>query len=410
MNGFVICGKPGFSGEGASIALGELCEIMNGYAFKSKQYVDGGIRVIRIANVQKGYLEDSHPCFYPASMKRSIAQFLLNENDLLLSLTGNVGRVAFLDKRFLPAALNQRVACLRIKDESQLNKRYLFHCLNSMCFENRCIESANGIAQKNLSTVWLRGYAIPVPQMDKQLEIARRFDLIQAQIDRAKAQMIKLDALVKSRFVEMFGDPNLIQQGETWERIGNICEVVGGATPKTSVEEYWNGELPWITPAEIKEGDKFLYDTQRKLSEAGVRSTSMSRMPIGTVILSSRAPIGKVAIAGIEMYCNQGFKNLICGPEVLPGYLYELLRANSEYLNSLGRGATFKELSKKTVEKIKIPVPSLERQREFVDFVSKVDKLRFMLLGNPSPTYRSRSFCCSTNSGNGRVILEVNDY
>lgn len=214
----------------------------------------------------------------------------------------------------------------------------------------------------------------------------------------------------KSGFVEMFGDPNLIQQGETWERIGNICEVVGGATPKTSVEEYWNGELPWITPAEIKEGDKFLYDTQRKLSEAGVRSTSMSRMPIGTVILSSRAPIGKVAIAGIEMYCNQGFKNLICGPEVLPGYLYELLRANSEYLNSLGRGATFKELSKKTVEKIKIPVPSLERQREFVDFVSKVDKLRFMLLGNPSPTYRSRSFCCSTNSGNGRVILEVNDY
>jgi type I restriction enzyme, S subunit len=380
MIGFAACSKPQFSGNGTNIALGELCEILNGYAFKSKRYVDEGIRVIRIANVQKGYLEDSHPCFYPATEKGSIAQFLLYENDLLLSLTGNVGRVALLDNKFLPAALNQRVACLRVKDGSLLNKRYLFHCLNSMCFENRCIASANGIAQKNLSTVWLRGYAIPVPQMDKQLEIARRFDLIQAQIGRAKAQMVRLDALVKSRFVEMFGDPNLIQQSETWERIGNLCEVVGGATPKTSVDEYWNGGLPWITPAEIKEGDKFLYDTQRKLSEAGVRSTSMSRMPIGTVILSSRAPIGKVAIAGIEMYCNQGFKNLICGPEVLPGYLYELLRANSEYLNSLGRGATFKELSKKTVDNIKIPVPALERQGEFVDFASKVDKLRFRCL------------------------------
>ena len=196
-----MCGKPQFRGNGTNIALGELCEILNGYAFKSKRYVDEGIRVIRIANVQKGYLEDSHPCFYPATEKGSIAQFLLYENDLLLSLTGNVGRVALLDNKFLPAALNQRVACLRIKDESLLDKRYLFHCLNSMCFENRCIESANGIAQKNLSTVWLRGYAIPVPQMDKQLEIARRFDLMQAQIGRAKAQMVKLDALVKSRFV-----------------------------------------------------------------------------------------------------------------------------------------------------------------------------------------------------------------
>ena len=409
MNGVVICGKPQFSGNGTKIALGELCEILNGYAFKSRRYVDEGIRVIRIANVQKGYLEDSHPCFYPATEKGSIAQFLLYENDLLLSLTGNVGRVALLDNKFLPAALNQRVACLRIKDESLLNKRYLFHCLNSMCFENRCIESANGIAQKNLSTVWLRGYAIPVPQMDKQLEIAGRFDLIQAQISRAKAQIVKLDALVKSRFIEMFGDCRLARQDQDWKRIGNIGEVLGGATPKTQVEEYWGGEFPWLTPAEI--GDSiYVNATSRTLTSEGVRSCSLSKLPAGTVLLSSRAPIGIVAIAGTDMYCNQGFKNIVCGDSVLPRYLYSLLKFNSDYLNSLGRGATFKEISKRIVENIKIPVPAVELQLQFECFAQKVDKLRFMLLGNPSPTYRSRSFCCSTNSGTGGVILEAKDY
>ena len=347
-----VTDKPEFSGEGASIALGEVCELLNGYAFKSKKYVDGGIRVIRIANVQKGYLEDSNPCFYPASEEESIAQFLLYENDLLLSLTGNVGRVALLDKSYLPAALNQRVACLRIKDDSRLNKRYLFHCLNSMRFENECIESANGIAQKNLSTTWLKSHAIPVPRMDRQLEIAGRLDLIQAQIDRARALLVKLDRLVKSRFIEMFGDCRLARQDQGWKRIGDIGEVLGGATPKTQVDEYWGGKFPWVTPAEI--GEAIYVDTaNRTLTIEGVRSCSLSKLPAGTVFLSSRAPIGKVAIAGTEMYCNQGFKNIVCGDSVLPRYLYTLLKFNSDYLNSLGRGATFKEISKRIVEDIK---------------------------------------------------------
>lgn len=406
MIGFAMCSKPRFSGEGASIALGEVCEVLNGYAFKSKKYVDEGIRVIRIANVQKGYLEDSHPCFYPASEEESIAQFLLYENDLLLSLTGNVGRVALLDKSYLPAALNQRVACLRIKDDTRLNKRYLFHCLNSMCFENECIESANGIAQKNLSTTWLKSHAIPVPRMDRQLEIAGRLDLIQAQIDRARALLVKLDRLVKSRFIEMFGDCRLVRRDQGWKRIGDIGEVLGGATPKTQVEEYWGGEFPWVTPAEI--GEVIYVDTaNRTLTIEGVSSCSLSKLPVGTVLLSSRAPIGKVAIAGTEMYCNQGFKKIVCGDSVLPRYLYSLLKFNSDYLNSLGRGATFKEISKRIVEDIKIPVPTVESQSEFERFAQKVDKLRFMLLRNPLPTYRGRSFCCSTNSGNGGVILDA---
>lgn len=97
-------------------------------------------------------------------------------------------------------------------------------------------------------------------------------------------------------------------------------------------------------------------------------------MPINTVILTSRAPIGKVAIAGTEFYCNQGFKNIICKDTINPRYLYSLLLFNTDYLNSLGRGATFKEISKAIVEKIRIPIPQIELQNQFADFVKQVDK------------------------------------
>ena len=122
-----------------------------------------------------------------------------------------------------------------------------------------------------------------------------------------------------------------------------------------------------------------VYDSKKKITEAGKNSCSLRLMPVNTIILSSRAPIGKVAILGKEMCCNQGFKNVICNEKILPKYLYYLLAYNTDYLNSLGRGATFKEISKKIVEDIKIPLPSIEQQVEFINFAERVDKSKFAL-------------------------------
>ena len=137
-------------------------------------------------------------------------------------------------------------------------------------------------------------------------------------------------------------------------KLGQICEVVSGGTPKTNVEEYWNGEFNWITPAEINDNDYIISDTKRKITQLAIEKKKLPLLPKGTVLLSSRAPIGKVAITGKEMYCNQGFKNLICSDEICNEYLYWYLKSKKEYLNSLGRGAPFKEISKKIVENIEI--------------------------------------------------------
>ena len=155
-------------------------------------------------------------------------------------------------------------------------------------------------------------------------------------------------------------------------KLGDICEIVSGSTPKTSVENYWDGDIKWITPAEINDDTYIINDSVRKITELGVKKTGLSPFPKGTIILSSRAPIGKVAIAGCEMYCNQGFKNLICSDKIYNKYLYWFLKGNTAFLNSLGRGATFKEISKAIVSEIEINVPNIEHQKEAVGALEKV--------------------------------------
>lgn len=155
-------------------------------------------------------------------------------------------------------------------------------------------------------------------------------------------------------------------------KLGEICEIVSGSTPKTGIPEYWDGDIKWITPAEISDESYIVEDSARHITILGVQKTGLTPFPKGTVILSSRAPIGKVAIAGCEMYCNQGFKNLICSKVIDNRYLYWFLKGHTEYLNSLGRGATFKEISKKIVSEIEINVPAIEKQRAAVEILEKV--------------------------------------
>ena len=158
-------------------------------------------------------------------------------------------------------------------------------------------------------------------------------------------------------------------------KLGDICEIVSGSTPKTNIDEYWEGTIKWITPAELNDDTYIITDSVRKITELAVKKTGLKSFPEGTVILSSRAPIGKVAIAGCEMYCNQGFKNLICSKKINNKYLYWFLKGNTVFLNSLGRGATFKELSKSIVSNIEINLPDIVYQKKAVETLEKVSEI-----------------------------------
>ncbi len=163
-------------------SIDDACVVLSGFAFKSARYVDDGIRIMRIANVQKGYIEDKMPCYYPEADQNAAANYALREDDLLVSLTGNVGRVGLVTKELLPAALNQRVACLRPKSSNKLNTRYLFALLNLDEFEKAAIEASSGSAQKNLSIKWLKSHRIAIPP----IEIQSAFDAFCKQVDKPR--------------------------------------------------------------------------------------------------------------------------------------------------------------------------------------------------------------------------------
>ena len=161
-------------------------------------------------------------------------------------------------------------------------------------------------------------------------------------------------------------------------KLGEVCEIVTGSTPKSTNPDYWNGEYKWITPAEISDDDFIIVDTQRKISKLGIEKTGLKSFPIGTVLLSSRAPIGKVAIAGCEMYCNQGFKNFICSNEINNEYLYYFFKSRKNFLNNIGRGATFKEISKSIISNIEIILPSYDVQCTQTQNLKKIDNLIYL--------------------------------
>ena len=253
----------------------------------------------------------------------------------------------------------------------------------SNSFWKQVNKNVKGASQVNLNTGWLSNFEIRLPDFSEQTYIVSILDKCKLIIERREEELKKFDNLIRARFVEMFGE-GLKDDGKfKLKPISEIGQVVSGATPKTSRYEYWNGDNVWITPAELSDESFVIYDSERKLTYEGVDSCAVTLLPVGTVILSSRAPIGKVAIAGVEMYCNQGFKNIIPRNVVSSIYLYELLKMETEYLKSLGRGATFKEISKQIVENIRVKVPPIELQNQFATFVNHVNKSRLLAISQP---------------------------
>lgn len=158
-------------------------------------------------------------------------------------------------------------------------------------------------------------------------------------------------------------------------KLGDIAEIVGGGTPDTSKIEYWGGDIPWLTPKDLTGYNKiFISKGERSITEEGLKNSSTKLLPKGTVLLSSRAPIGYVAIASNPICTNQGFKSIVCNPDIIDNkYMYYWIKNNTEMLQSLGTGTTFAEISGSVVKSIDILLPPLEKQKRIASILSSLD-------------------------------------
>jgi type I restriction enzyme S subunit len=161
-------------------------------------------------------------------------------------------------------------------------------------------------------------------------------------------------------------------------RLDDCAKIVSGATPSTSKSAYWNGDIYWATPMDLSELEgAYISATPRMITRAGLESCAATVLPPESVLFSSRAPIGHVAINTVPMATNQGFKSFVPSRDRLHAkFLYHWLRTNRPYLEGLGNGATFKEVSKAVVSRIEIPLPPLAEQRRIAEILDKADALK----------------------------------
>ena len=358
------------------VKLGEICNILNGYAFKSKEYVEDGIRIIRITNVQKGIIQDTDPKYYKIDKIETLKNYMLKENDLLISLTGNVGRVGQISKELLPAGLNQRVGCIRIKEEKDVNIDYLYQYFNSYNFERDCINNSKGIAQKNLSTEWLKNYKIKIPSLDEQKRIAIELRHLQRIKDLKQQQLKELEQLIKSQFVEMFGNNKFEKK-----KLGDVAIKItdGSHNPPKGVDE--RTEYVMLSSQNIIE-DRINYNSARYLSrEDFERENKRTYLEKGNVLLTTVGTIGRTAIIDNEKNITLQRSVAVIKPtgKIKSEYLVATLKSDStiKQLNKESKGVAQKGIYLNDLKKIVISVPPITLQNQFSEIVKQIDKQKF---------------------------------
>ena len=370
----------------------DICEIITGeWGTEITENSQNIVSVIRTTNfLNNGKIDIQNKELIKREIdKKKLEQKQLKRGDIIIEKSGGspnqpVGRVVFFDLNSNEVFLcNNFTSILRVKED--INSKYIFYFFRNNYKKNKVVKYQNkttGIINLKLQN-YLNESCIFLPELKIQNKIVNILDNLENIIEKNQNYLTHLGVLTKSLFTKIFGDP-LLNDKKEWNffKIKDIGKIISGSTPSTNIPEYWNGEYLWITPAELNDDSFIINSTNRKLTYLGVKASSLIELPIGTVLLSSRAPIGKVAIVGENMFCNQGFKNIIPNETINSIYLYYVFKEKKEYLNFLGRGATFKELSKEIVENISIKVPPMELQNKFAERIEKIEKLKF-IFGSP---------------------------
>ena len=293
-----------------------------------------------------------------------------------MSLTGNVGRVAILSGEFLPAALNQRVACLRMKSNKVI-KRYLFHILNSDFFEQQCIQSSKGVAQKNMSTEWLKDYEIPLYSIDGQKKIIAILDNALQIIEERKQQLSTLDNLIKARFVEMFGDPVSNPKGWEKRKLSDLADIrIGPFGSLLHKEDYVTGGHALVNPSHIING-KIAIDGELTVSDDKYAELSPYHLLIGDVVMGRRGEMGRCAVVGDSgLLCGTGSLLIRTNGELSADFIQKIISFPSfkRTIEDIAVGQTMPNLNVPIVSEFKIITPPKDVQDQYYAFVSQVDK------------------------------------
>lgn len=305
----------------------------------------------------------------------------LEDEDILITNSGTIGKMVFIknNKKVRKTTFQKSVAIIK-PNKDKVNSKYLYYVLSSKV--NKLINLSGGSVQKNLLLKDLRKLEIDLPPLETQEKIASILSALDDKIELNNEMNKTLEEMAQTLFKRWFIDfdfPN--ENGEPYRSSGgkmvdselgeipdgwevgnfeNIGIIASGGTPSKSNEEYYtkNG-IPWITPKDLSlNKNKFITKGSLDITEKGLAKSSTKLLPKGTVLFSSRAPIGYLAIAEVNVTTNQGFKSIIPNNSENTEFIYQLLKEITPHIESIAGGSTFKEISSQGMKSINITIPS----------------------------------------------------
>lgn len=262
-----------------------------------------------------------------------------------------------------PAIVSPAYFMFEIIDNSILNEDYLMMWFHRPEFDRLCWLRTDGSVRGGITWDDICRMKVPVPPLDEQIEIVQSYQAITDRIALKKQINDNLEAQASAIYHSMFDEQNEWSKGS----VSDFGEVVGGATPSKDIDEYFCSDgIVWLTPKDLTStGKKFIYKGETDITEAAYRSCSTKLLPKGSVLLTSRAPVGCVAIAMTDLCTNQGFKSIIPKSEFGTAFVYYFLKENRQLLESHSSGTTFMEISGNVLKAIPVSIPPEELTKEF---------------------------------------------
>ena len=291
-----------------------------------------------------------------------------------LILIGRVGEsVGKLQWINIPCGVSDNALVIQGKELlKNTDMRYLLYCLTNSPFERY----AGGSGQKVLAASHLKNIFIALPTLAEQKKIAGLLSLIDERIEVQNAIIKEREAQKASLLRRLFDRTLRFPEfTDEWKevKLGEVAEIIGGGTPSTTTTNYWDGEIVWFNPSEIGK-KKYVSNSNRTISFQGLSNSGARLLPKGTVLLTTRATIGEIAIANVECTTNQGFQSVVTGHEANNEYVYYFLSTQKVYLLRHSSGSTFLETPSSVIRNLPLRLPSLAEQRKIAALLLAVDE------------------------------------
>lgn len=346
------------------VANGSFASLAKNVTYKNEEDVAVLIRLVDYNNrFQGGFVFiDEHAYQFLAKSK------LFGDEIIISNVGANVGTVFRCPK--LPYKMSLAPNSIMVKFNG--NNDFYFHWLRSYNGQQMLKSIVTGSAQPKFNKTNFKEMLAPVPPLEEQQKIAAILSALDEKIAINRKINDNLEQQAQSYFQELFVD-NADPEWTTGT-ISDLGAVVGGSTPSKAKPEYYTESgIAWITPKDLSiNKSKFASHGENDITELGLKNSSAVIMPEGTVLFSSRAPIGYIAIATGEVTTNQGFKSVVPKPEIGTPFVYFFLKNTLPVIEGMASGSTFKEVSGSTMKKVPAVIPDAETLAKFSDFCAPI--------------------------------------